>query len=124
MAENKNKNVNKPEDDFSIEKELADMKKSLLEDDKQIISDAINEKMAEDDNKAKEDEVAMPTSEEAPVENSKEDANKVADQKPQAKKPANKTTSSSPKKPASKKSSSRIFWYGILVHLIIVLFLP
>ena len=52
MAENKNKNNNKIDDEFSIEKELADMKKSLLEDDKQIISDAINEKIAEQEKEA------------------------------------------------------------------------
>ena len=105
MAENKNKNVNKPDDDFSIEKELADMKKSLLEDDKQIISDAINEKMAEEDNGAKEEKEAVPTSENAPVENSGEASNKDVDKKPAKKAPA-KAAPSSPKKAAPKKSSS------------------
>ena len=45
--ENKQKNANKHDEEFSIEKELADMKKSLLDDDSAIIENAINEKANE-----------------------------------------------------------------------------
>ena len=71
MENNKNKNANKHEEEFSIEKELADMKKSLLDDDSAIIENAINEKVADNDaNNSTQEEVA-PLPVDAPVEDTK-----------------------------------------------------
>lgn len=125
-----NKNYNKPDDNFSIEKELADMKKSLLvdeEDDKKIISDAINEKEAEknkevplEEEKAKDTQASEIAPSEEKVEDSKEEslkqeekvakeASKPAPKKAPAKKAPAKTASksSSSKTPAKKSSTSK-----------------
>ena len=67
MNSNTNKNANKHDEEFSIEKELADMKKSLLaEDDSAIIENAINDKVASSDASPVVEEA--PKADEAPVE--------------------------------------------------------
>ena len=130
MNSNTNKNANKHDEEFSIEKELADMKKSLLaEDDSAIIENAINDKVAND--------AASPVVEDAPKENeapaeakvqdepiqnepsssklAKEEATdtapakveneEVKEAKPKASKP--KTAKSAPKKTSAKKPAKK-----------------
>lgn len=106
MSEKNNKNVNRPDDDFSIEKELADMKKSLLvdEEDEKDVIDGLEPNNSSD---SKPEEA--PASETLPVEEVKEEPKEEIKEepkpKPSPKKPSSKKTST--KKPASKKAPAK-----------------